>query len=79
MWTHIKSLTPAMRMKHPAASYGVSKDRYDVTQIRHPLGRRPVKGRVDFDCVEDLRVILKFIEPFDLHIGIKSPEPTLRR
>jgi hypothetical protein len=23
-------------MKHPAASYGVSKDRYDVTQIRHP-------------------------------------------
>jgi hypothetical protein len=25
-----------MRMKHPSASYGVSKDHYDVTRIRHP-------------------------------------------
>ena len=32
----------------------------------HRLGRRPVKGEVDFDGVEDLRIVFQLIEAFPL-------------
>src|SRR4029450_10344988 len=44
----------------------------------HCLGRRPIKGEVDFDGVEDLRVILEVIKAFPLRFRIKGTKPTLR-
>src|SRR4029434_204263 len=45
----------------------------------HRLGRRSVKGEVDFDGVEDLRVVFQLVKAFALHFRIKGTKPTFRR
>src|SRR4030095_15141796 len=45
----------------------------------HRLGWWPIKSKIDFNCVENLRVIFEFIEPFPFSRGIKGTKPALRR
>src|SRR6516225_7056300 len=61
--------------------YGKTKVGWSLVDptLSHCPRWRPVKSKIDFDRVEDLRVIFELIEAFPLRFGIKGTKPALRR